>query len=199
EFVSVEHRPAALVAWAREPRGAVLLECVLGVDRTFALPDRELGLRPSAPRMLGKAPIALAELGLRPTAPALAREVARACAETRPFDRAERALEPLEIEPPPVRARAWSAPREVPIGFVRAGLTLDERRVIEDAVLAGDFYQDADAPSRLRSALAGGPATPERIRAAIDATYGPHGAVIEGLRSCEPVLEAFLEVAGVEE
>lgn len=196
EFVSVERRPAALVAWTREPRGAVLIEALLGVERAYAVPEDELGIRPASPRMLGKEPITLAEAGARPAPRALAEALARACAAMSPLELEERAPAPPppELEEP-ARIERWSSAREAPIGLLRAGLTMDARGAIEDAALAGDFLQDADAPARLRAALVGGLATPERLRDALNATYGAHGAVIEGLRSLQPALEGFLELA----
>jgi hypothetical protein len=92
-------------------------------------------------------------------------------------------------------ALRWSAPRPVPIGFVQAALRRDAVGRVERAVLAGDFMQDAAAPARLEAALRGAPATPERLVAAINGTYGAGGVVIEGLRALAPVLEAFREVA----
>ncbi len=196
EFVSVDRRPAALVAWTREPSGAVLIEVVLGVERPFALPGAELGVLPSAPRMLGKEPLALAS-AMRPFAPReLAEALAGACASMKPLAIEARPLAVREsAEPLAPTADRWSSPREVPIGIVRAGLSFDERGVIAGAALAGDFFQDADAPARLRASLVGGLPGAERFRDAINATYGPHGAVIEGLRSLQPVLDAFLELA----
>jgi hypothetical protein len=193
EFISVDRRPAALVAWTRHPSGSVLLESVLGVERSFALPDDELGVQPETPRMLGKAPIRLADAMPAFTARSLASEVVRACAAKKPFDAVERALDPYPprlFVPPRVE---WSRAREIPIGIVRAGLRLDEARAIEDAVIAGDFFQDAVAPERLRAALIGAAPTPERLRDAVERTYGAPGA-IEGVKTLQPILDCFLEL-----
>lgn len=212
EWISLDKRPAGLVAWTRQPSGAVLLEAFLGVGRTFAVPDGELAHPPGAPRMLGKAPITLREaLSPLPSARELALALAEACASMTPHELEERAIEeqsgvtvgrhlPLLAERlerathhPGMR---WSRAREVPIGLVRAGLAIDARGVVEAAALTGDFFQDADAPERLEAALVGGLPTPERLRDALNATYGRHGVVIEGLRSLQPVLDAFVEVSG---
>lgn len=197
EWISLNRRPAGLVAWTRRASGEVLLEVFLGAERPHVPPDDELPLTPSQPRMLGKAPVTLCEaLSSVPTARALAEATAAACANMAPHDLEQRAIAPVPIAPRALHpAMRWSSPREVPIGFVRAGLAFDVRGVVEDVALTGDFFQDADAPERLRAALVGGHATPERLRDALNATYGKQGAVIEGLRSLQPVLDAFLEVA----
>ena len=198
EWISLDKRPVGLVAWTRRPSGAVLLEAFLGVARTFAVPDDELAHPPGAPRMLGKAPITLREaLSPLPSARELALALAEACASMTPHELEERAIAPspglASATHPGMR---WSRPREVPIGLVRAGLAIDARGVVEAAALTGDFFQDTDAPERLEAALVGGLPTPERLRDALNATYGRHGVVIEGLRSLQPVLDAFVEVSG---
>jgi hypothetical protein len=201
EFVSVEKRPLGLVAWTRRAGGAVLLESVLGIDRPYVVPHEEQPLVLSSAHALGKVPITLSEvLASPPSAEALAQACAAACASMTPLEIGRAQVAPRSSEPSFVHeAMRWSRPHEVPIGFVRAGLARDARGVVLDAVLAGDFFQDADAPARLSAALVGGLATPERLRDAINATWGAQGAVIEGLRSLQPVLDAFLEVSGVDE
>lgn len=202
EWISLERRPAGLVAWTRQPGGAVLLETFLGAERPYAPSDEELAWAPSGPRMLGKAPITLREaLGTPPSARALAEACAAACADMQPLAVEERAIGPLPASPSEHhRAMRWSRPREIPIGFVRAGLAFEASGIVADAALSGDFFQDADAPEKLRAALVGGLATPERLRDVLNAIYGPSGAVIEGLRSLQPVLDGFLElISGVDE
>jgi hypothetical protein len=193
DFVSVDRRPAGFLGWARERDGAVLVEVVLGATRSFAPRDEELGVRP-ATRMLGKEPITLAGAMQVPSATDLANALARACAALRPFAIEAHAPAPkprLVTEPPAVR---WSSPREIPIGIVRAGVAVGASGKITDAILAGDFFQDADAPARLHDALVGREPAAPRFRDAIDETYGPGGAVIEGLKTLEPVLACFVEL-----
>ncbi len=198
EHLSLDRRPAGLVAWTRTRGGAVLLELFLGASRSFALEEAEHALSPSAPRMMGKTPITAAELlGKAPTATELAQACAEACATMRQLEIVPGAFVPTPVAEEVPSELRWSSPREVPIGFVRAGLAIDDGAIddeaITDAALTGDFFQDADAVDRLRAALIG-PATPERVSGALNATYGPGGAVIEGLRSLQPVLDAFLEL-----
>jgi hypothetical protein len=197
EVVSVDRSPAGLLGWTRARDGAVLFEVFLGASRSFAIPEGELALVPSEPRMMGKAPITLREaIGAAPDARTIADACARAYAAMGGHDIVRRTLTPAPAveaaEHPDVR---WSPAFEAPIGFWRAGLATDARGVVLDAVLRGDFYQDEDAPERLRAALVGGHAPPERLRDAINAAYGKDGAVIEGLRSLQPVLDALITLA----
>ncbi len=195
EHVSLDRRPAGLVAWTRAPSGAVLLELFLGATRSFAVPDAELAIAPSAPRRMGKQPITAAEaLSSPPTSRALAEACAGACASMRALEIGELEVTPLAAIDAPLPSMRWSRAHEVPIGIVRAGLALDAGGHVAHAALTGDFFQDAGAPERLRRALVGQPPTPERVRDALNATNGPGRAVIEGLRALQPVLEAFLEL-----
>jgi hypothetical protein len=190
EFVSVDRRPAAMIGWTRRPRGEVLIELFLGTTRSFAVPDEEQTI--TGERLLGKTPITIGARDPR----ILGRAIAGAFAQMGGLSIEERTIERAAIDEPAFDPRMrWSAPREVPIGWLHAGVTRDESGIVIDAALTGDFFQDSDARDRLRAALAGGHPTPERLRDALNATYGPHGAVIEGLRSLQPVLEAFLELA----
>ncbi len=189
----------------------MLLEFFLGVSASH-LPDDALIAYPSRvePALNGKAPITFAEAyastdrGIAPDGEALV-QLALVCGYAQQY---QLALEP--VAPPDVPPRddlttrddeddegddalRWSEPHEVPIGFVSAGLAVRDG-VIRDARLAGDFFADADGSARLRSALVDQAASPEALVAAINATYGPRGVVIEGLRSLAPVLSAFLEL-----
>lgn len=194
EALSLDRRPAGLLGWTRDPAGAVLVELFLGVERSVFVLEEELG-HPVAERLLGKAPTWAAAVLPSVSPSALAEALVEACG---PLGR----LEPVEALPQPLEAPAadgaplrWSSPRSIPIGLLRAGLRTDRAGVVEHAALSGDFYQDAQAPTLLQAALVGGAASPERLRDALNAAYGPEGAVLEGLRSLQPALEAFLELA----
>lgn len=184
EFVSIDRRPAALIAWTRERNGAVLLELFLGIERPYWSAD-----------VIGKTPITVREaLGRAPDAIEIGRSIASAFASMGGLEVRDGTIERAPIEEPAFDPEMrFSAPREVPIGIVRAGLAIREE-LIADAALTGDFFQDVDAPARLRAALANGRASPERVRDALNAAYGAHGAVIEGLKTLQPVLDAFLEL-----
>jgi lipoate-protein ligase A len=194
EALSLDRRPAGLLGWTRASDGAVLIELVLGVERAAFVPDDELGL-PIADRLLGKAPIVVRDAMPAFTPRAFAEALVEACGAMAGLEPLEATLTPKQAGPTPWPALRWSSPRSIPIGHLRAGLALDARGVVEHAALVGDFYQDAQAPDLLQAALVGGLPTPERLRDALNVTYGPHGAVIEGLRSLQPALEAFLELA----
>jgi hypothetical protein len=184
EWVSVDRRPAGLLGWTRASDGRVLFEAWLGASGPF--------VHDSQDRFLDKTPVTLAEAGTAPTASALA----EACERGWPAEWTDGALdapEPLPAYPP--EGLRWSTPRAAPIGLVQAGLAI-EAGIVRDAALAGDFFQDLDAPERLRTALVGGAPTPERLRDALNVTYGAGGAVIEGLRSLQPALDGFLELVG---
>jgi len=209
EFVSLARRPAVGCHWTRDAAGHVLLEFFLGVSASH-LPDDALVAYPSRvePALNGKAPITFAEAyastdrGIAPDGEALLQlALVRGYAQ-------QYQLELESVAAPGVTPRIdlatrhdedddalrWSQPHEVPIGFVSAGLAVRDG-VIRDARLAGDFFADADGVARLRSALVDHAPSPEALVAAINATYGPRGVVIEGLRSLAPVLSAFLELS----
>ncbi len=212
EFLSVERLPAVGCGWSRDPRGHVLVEFFVGATAPY-LPDAACIAWPARKdaAMTPKAPITFAEAfaARRPDAPAPDADALVALALTRGWvatyglapepTAAPRADARPELTPQDDarhgRALRWSAPREVPIGFVSAGLRVEDG-VIADARLAGDFFADDAGLDRLREALRGAPPVPARFVAAINGAFGADGAVIEGLRSLAPVLEAFLEAAG---
>lgn len=215
EFVSLARRPAVGCHWTRDAAGHVLLEFFLGVSVSH-LPDDALVAYPSRvePAMNGKAPITFADAyattarGVAPDAePLVQLALVRGYAQ-----QYQLALEPVAAPDVSPRtdlatrndeddqdddAMRWSQPHEVPIGFVSAGLAVRDG-AIRDAQLAGDFFADADGAARLHSALVGHAPAPETLVAAINATYGAGGAVIEGLRSLAPVLSAFLALGSGE-
>ncbi len=214
EFLSLDRRPAIGCGWSRDARGHVLLEFFVGAtahhvpDPTcIAYPPRtDAAMTPKAPLTFAEAFAARRPGDAAPDADALvACVLARGWVATYGLDAAPTA--PPDVasladlaardaaRPDDDDALRWSGPREVPIGFVAAGLRVTGG-LVADARLAGDFFADDDGAARLRDAIVGGPPTPERLVAAINAAYGAEGAVIEGLRSLAPVLDAFLEAAG---
>lgn len=208
EFVSLARRPAVGCHWSRDAQGHVLLEFFLGVS-ALHLPDDALVAYPARvePALNGKVPITFAEAYATterrsaPDADALI-ELALVRGYAQSYQ-----LELESVAAPDVSpyldlaahddddgALRFSQPHEVPIGFVSAGLSVRDG-LIRDARLAGDFFVDADGAPLLRAALVDHAPSPETLVAAINATYGPRGVVIEGLRSLAPVLRAFLELA----
>lgn len=214
EYVSVARRPAALVSWDRLADGRVLLEVFASHTRSF-VPDAALDgyPAPSEPRFLGKEPILLAEAwgGAKPI-----EQIVRAVAEGHPsrfgsevtIDRssltdAERAdvrarTDGVLWQPDPdEEALSWSELHEIPIGWLSAGARLDDDGTIADVRVAGDFFQDHDAPSALFEKLARKPRTKELYAASINATWDGSTHVIEGVKALEPILRALLEAAPV--
>jgi hypothetical protein len=193
EALSLDRRPAGLLGWTRAPSGAVLVELGLGVERPAFVSDDELGT-PIADRLLGRAPTHASASMPTFTPRALAEALVESCASMAALSPVERELSAVPASPEPSLPLRWSSPQAIPIGHLRGGLTVDARGVIEHAALVGDFYQDAQAPALLQAALVGGLPSPERLRDALNVTYGPQGVVIEGVRSLQPALEAFLEL-----
>lgn len=200
DFVSIAHRPAALIAWDRDKDGRVLFEAFIARTRTVAT-------------WRDKSSITLTEAwGREPTSEEVFRLLTRGF-ELRPVD--PPLLTPIlfsllnsfssasiagpSAARPKVPAEGvsssmvWSPLLEIPIGGVQAGLALDAGGLVVDAALAGDFMQDREAPAQLRARLVG--QRPERtmFAGALNATYGAAGdAVIEGVRTLETLLDAFM-------
>jgi hypothetical protein len=64
EWISVRHRPAAILGYTMTPAGAVLIEVMAGVDAPLALPEAlATDEERAVDRWRGKAPLALGELG----------------------------------------------------------------------------------------------------------------------------------------
>jgi len=211
EFLSVERMPAVGCGWSRNAHGHVLLEFFVGASAPYAPDAAYVAYPPRADAaMTPKAPLTFAQAfaGKRPDTAAPDADALVAVA----LQRGWVATYGLDVEtaaPPhatPLNdlsahdvmeaddALRWSAPREVPIGFVSAGLRV-EGGVITDARLAGDCFADDAGFTLLRDALVGNVPSPERFVAAINGAFGAEGAVIEGLRSLAPVRDAFLEAA----
>ena len=214
EYLSVARRPAALIAWDRLGDGRVLLEVFASHTKSFVLDSALDGYpEPSEPRFFGKEPIRLAEAwgGERPI-----EQIVRSVAEGHPsrfgtdvtIDRSSL----TDVERAEVRARtdsflwqpdvaedtlAWSAPHEIPIGWLSAGARLDEGGAIADVRIAGDFFQDHDAPSALLQRLAEKPRSSELYASSINATWDGSTHVIEGVKSLDPILKALLEAAPI--
>lgn len=200
DVVSVDRRPAGLIAWAYTEEGRVLFEAFLGLDRPFCPDARVRRVRS------GKPPLDLRTArGAAVGADEVAAAVVEAFAEAGALSPARSNRLPAGAPTPADLSSAdpgfcdarlrWSRPLPVPIGVVSAGLALDEEGCIARAAVAGDVYQEDLAPVRLNEALCGRPPSPELFRDALNATYGQGGVAIEGLSSLQPLLEAFLEIA----
>jgi hypothetical protein len=213
EWISVDKRPAALVGWSRSVGGGVVLECFMAHRASFTPPADFLGYGPrETPQFLGKLPVILEDVWGRSVSaeeifgwlvtghgqryPNIACEVTGV-----PPEVGERA-KLLANERASEKATAagglnWSLNREIPIGFLQAGLRLGSDGTVEDAQLTGDFFQDDGARQALRERLAGHAPDAARFANAINQTYDGKNHVIEGVRDLNPALEAFLDVAAV--
>lgn len=212
EWLSIERRPVAVVGWARHADGSVLLEFFLSIGENVALEPAWTRYPTRAePPFLGKEPIRLDDVAGRALDPV-------DVLSWLPVGHAERfpaitpAATPLE---PAIRERAklirnersidgtattaddllWSRPHEVPIGFVEAGLRLDSKGQVERARIAGDVFMDDGSEPALEESLRGRAPTPELIAAAINTTFDQSNHVMEGIRSLQPLLEGFTELA----
>ena len=209
DFVSLDAQPVAYVAWAEDHSGLARLELFVAHTRGFPLPSELSGYPPpSEPPFRGRAPTTLAEG--RPQATPAAADVLEALAagyartfgaERRPLDLDLKQLERAERLEPVVRAiddrpgLAWSAPHEEVIGFVAAGLALDDRGLISAARIAGDFFMHSDCHPQLEDALAGKPPTDDAFAAALDGVLAHRVGLIEGVRSLRTLHAAFLDAA----
>jgi hypothetical protein len=213
EWISVDKRPAALLGWTRAPSGAVFVEAFLSVDRTYRLPDELSGYPPRADvTVTPKEPILLREIWGEPRDLS---DVVRLLAEGH-VDRFPDASVELDHSSLSDKERAageaaadrmavgfddawdsasWSKVREVPIGFVSAGIALDAEGLIDGAIVAGDFYQDEDAREVLSKKLNGAAPTEEAFVAAVAATWDGQNRVVEGLKDHEPVIEALVDAS----
>jgi hypothetical protein len=212
EWLSLERRPAALLAWTRSNDGAVLLEALIARETPFALSPGLDGYPERAePPFLGKEPITLAEAWHdAPDPEALIQGIAEGHAtrfEGLEIERsslsdeereAARALEPelvVDLDAEAADGLSWSRPREIPIGFVSAAVAIGDGGTVADVRVAGDFYSDEDAVSALRDALVGEPPDAARFQAAINDTWDGTRRVIEGVKSLQPILDALIEAA----
>jgi hypothetical protein len=89
----------------------------------------------------------------------------------------------------------WSSPHEEAIGFVSAGVRLDERQRLQAVKLCGDFFQVRDCPAKLTELLLGQEPTADAVGAALDAVYAARPGVIEGVRSLHMLREVILNAS----
>ncbi len=89
----------------------------------------------------------------------------------------------------------WSSIREVPIGFISAGVALDDEGLVRGAAVAGDFYQDEDAADVLTKKVVDEAPSRELFAAAVDAAWDGQNRVVEGFKDVTPVVDALVEAA----
>ncbi len=211
EWLSVARRPVALVGWDRLRDGRVLLELFIARERSFVpgsvldgYPERE------EPPFLGKEPITLAEAWseLR-SVERIVRWIAEGhrsrfgsevvADQSSLTDQERQAAKDDAVDflwrPEEEDGLAWSNPRAVPIGFVSAGARLDAEGLVADVRVAGDFYQDHDAPEFLRELLVGKEPSRAGYAESINATWDSTARFIEGVTSLDSILACLLEAA----
>jgi hypothetical protein len=154
EWVSIRHRPAALLGFEATPDGAVLIEVIAGMDAPVAVPEALATVEERAvDRWLGKAPAGLGEL-TRGHAVEIAGAVMEGVAR-RAAVRVEQAegievacLAPVTREDDPMPEGFEAVPgARVPIGWVDAGIGP-----------AGEVWIGGDVlvPAYVRAAIAAG-------------------------------------------
>ncbi len=212
EWLSVHRQPVAAVGWARGADGSVLVEAFIGVSRSpFVSESWPRAAARKEEAMLGKTPATLAVAADRaiedrevlewltkgfalryehepPTEGALdaaIRERAKLTANEKKLDRRS------HLDPD----MHWSSAREIPIGFLEAGLGRNDVGIVTRACLAGDFFADDAADKALAERLVGHPPSTERFASAINGVFDGHAHILEGLKSLQPVLDAFVELA----
>lgn len=158
EWISIAHRPAALLGYETSPEGAVLLEVLGGYDDPIALPEPILSDdERDIDRWLGKSPVALSEI--HPTRSPL-EIAARVAAELSPAQvgsspPVEPAAEPRDVVHPddPIPPGFTRGPRRrVPIGWIETAFDPSARTLW----LGGDVLAPACVRERVASAVARG-------------------------------------------
>jgi hypothetical protein len=194
DWVSVETRPAALVAFAHDAgTGRALVEAVVAVATPFEVDKERASFRGAAPTTLG-------EITGRVDPHAVADAVAAAYAAA--YEGAPDAYDPGALleggpgEPDGADARErrdppWQATREEAIGLVGAGRDREGRLRI-----GGELMASRDAVLALEASLAALPAGADLVDAvgrAVDETLGSPPAATFGLRSLVTVRDVIVE------
>ncbi len=205
DFLSVELRPAAYVAWQAAADGRVLVELFISDRSSCWLQAAQVGYPPrNEDPFRGKLPITLQEAGARVHDAALVESIAQGYASGFACEWQKQPLSPQELAQAEVTSAAqaqatqrdaltWSAVYEESIGFVSAGVALDGAGKLRDVQLAGDFFCDDAGAAGLRRALSGVTPSADMLGRALDAVYGRSGHELEGVRSLQTFQEAILD------
>jgi hypothetical protein len=200
DFVSVAGDPCAYVGWDEDARGRVLLEFFIGIETAFALPPGLDGYgERKEPALRGKTPTTLrAAHAHYASITDIVEHIARAYAAG-PGLALERAVLDAEIAALPRvdvaddRGLCWSRPHEEAIGFVSAGVRLDEHGKLAALEVGGDFFQQRECPGQLAARLLGRTPDEVAIGGALDAVYAARPGLIEGVRSLTSLRDALLD------
>lgn len=208
DFLSFGVDPGIYVGWSESDTDQrVLLEAFVALDTPFVLPRTLSGYpTPAEPPLRGKTATTLRAAGLAPMRASdvlagLADGYARAHGVA--FEAHELGASELEaaaalrrtlaVDPSADDGLRWSAPHEEAIGFVSAGVRLDDAGAIAALTLGGDLLQRSGRVEALRAALIGARPDPARVGAALDAVYGREAGALEGVRSLHSLRDAILD------
>ena len=207
DFVSFEARPAVYVAWDADESGRVLLEFFINETRSCWPPASELAYPPRTDDVLrGREPTTLQEAGahavglgaLETFAQGYAKGFATEWQRASPDSLQVTVAAPLSPQDElPDIALGWSYPLEEAIGFVSAGVALDEGGKFSAVRLCGDFFAHRSCASALERQLLGVTPTQETVGRAVDGAYATSGYDVEGIRSMRTIQEAILQAVAV--
>jgi hypothetical protein len=205
DFVAFGKDPGAYLGWDQTGDGRVLLEAFVAFDTAF-VPAAELSAYPERkePALRGKPATTLRAAGVAQSAAECLRALAEGYVSAFRLDPSTRAPDEQELRCTAELRVAlgvdlrddlglcWSAPLEEAIGFVSAGVSLDERGALSGVRMAGDFYQHRECPALLAARLLGREPSAEIVGAAVDAVYSQPG-MLEGVRSLDSLRAALLD------
>jgi len=185
DWISVAHRPVALVAFAHEARtNAALVEAIIAVSTPFAGERRR--------SFLDKTPATLEEIGGKAIDRArLVDLIADAYRGIAASAVDMHAVEPAPLAPELDRSEpAWTAIRDEAIGIVAAG-----RDASGKLRVGGELMASSDAIGRLEDGIASlpGNASEETIGRIVDEALAARNAITFGVRTLTSIRDVILE------
>jgi lipoate-protein ligase A len=214
DLISIKERPAGLLSFELDGKGAALLEAILAVSRP-TLPDSELVGYPTTVRENPSADAftTLEQEGSEISFSRIVQGLKTASAATLDMIAKERSLTPLEKERvrsllrkvqvdepksgqvPPYLRRFRSRAIEESIGFVEATVGVTQGRFLKDVSIHGDFMADSGGIADLEQRLRMCPIKRRQVALIIDDVLGAPDHVILGIRRLGSILEAIMDAA----